>query len=194
VAGKAETVKFFINEDESTGQVKNVKLMWNDWYRDVGYGIHADKSLAQAFVSAFARLYAPGTEMKLASIFFSNSNTNLDVGDYQIAYTYSKGPGIDERLFVLTPKAVLAAADRIRKSSSGNFNACKIVVSKAAGYSESLISGDGEPVQETGYKSFMLKGRGKDLFFCEVHPGGRYKVKAALNGSFPFKYIAEGKF
>jgi hypothetical protein len=50
------------------------------------------------------------------------------------------------------------------------------------------------PPKKRGYKSFMLKGRGKDLFFCEVHPGRRYKVKAALNGNFPFKYIAEGNF
>ena len=49
-------------------------------------------------------------------------------------------------------------------------------------------------MQETGYKNFMIEGRGKDLFFCEVQSGGRYKVKAALNGNFPFKYIAEGTF
>jgi hypothetical protein len=194
IVGTAETVKFFINETEGTGQVKNVKLMWNDWFIDIGSGIHADKKEAQAFVKAFAKLYAPNIEKKLTSIFFSNSNTTVEAGDYQIAYTYSRGPQIDERLFVLTPKAVLAATEQIRKSSANDFNACKAAVSKAVGYSESLLAGDGEPVQEAGYKSFMLKGRGKDLFFCEVHAGGRYKVKAALNGNFPFKYIAEGKF
>jgi len=81
-----------------------------------------------------------------------------------------------------------------RKSSANDFNACKAAVAKAVGYPESLLSGDGELIQEAGYKSFMLKGPGKDLFFCEVHPGSRYKVSAALNGNFPFKYIAEGKF
>lgn len=194
IAGAAETVKFFINEAEGTSEVKNVKLMWNDWFVDIGYGIHADKKEAQAFVKAFAKLYAPHMEKKLTSIFFSNSNTTLEVGDYQIAYTYSRGPKIDERLFILTPKAVLAAREQVRKSSASDFKACKVAVSKAVGYPESLLSGDGEPIQETGYQSFMIKGRGKDLFFCEVHSGGRYKVKAALNGNFPFKYIAEGKF
>jgi hypothetical protein len=194
VVGTAETVKFFINEAEGTGQVKNAKLMWNDWFVDIGSGIHADKKEAQAFVKTFAKLYAPDMEKKLMSIFFSNSNTTVEVGDYQIAYTYSRGPQIDERLFELTPKAVLAAKEQVRKSSANDFNACKAAVAKAVGYPESLLSGDGEPIQEAGYKSFMLKGRGKDLFFCEVHSGGRYKVSAAINGNFPFKFIAEGKF
>ena len=194
IAGSAETVKFFINETEGTGQVKNVKLMWNDWFVDIGYGIHADKKEAQSFVKAFAKLYSPNMEKKLTSIFFSNSNMTLEVGDYQIAYTYSRGPKIDERLLVLTPKSVLALKEQASKSFANDFNPCKTAVSKAVGYPESLLSGDGEPIQEDGYKSFMIKGRGKDLFFCEVHSGGRYKVKAALNGKFPFKYIAEGKF
>ena len=60
------------------------------------------------------------------------------------------------------------------------------------GYAASNLSGDGDPVLESGYKSFMLKGKNKDLFFCEVHGGGRYKIKAALGGNFPFKYIDQG--
>jgi hypothetical protein len=194
IVGKVETVKFFINEAKGTGQVKNVKLMWNDWFKDTGRGIHADKEEALAFVKAFAKLYTPEMEKKLTSIFFSNSNTTLEVGDYQIAYTYRRGPQIDERLFVLTPKAVLEATEQRRKSSVNDFKACKAAVSKAVGYPESSLSGDGEPIQEAGYKSFMLKGRGKDLFFCEVHSAGRYKISAAMNGKFPFKDIAEGKF
>jgi Family of unknown function (DUF6030) len=104
-------------------------------------------------------------------------------------------PGrIDSFKVVLTDAKHLAAKEQARSSSTGDFEACKAVVAKAVGYSASLLSGDGEPTQEAGYKSFMLKGRGKDLFFCEVHPGRHYKVKAALNGNFPFKYIAEGSF
>ena len=104
IVGPAETVKFFINEAEGINQVENVKLMWNDWFVDIGYTIHADKMEAQAFIKAFAELYAPAKEKELASIFFSNSNITMEVDDYHIAYTYSRGPKIDERLLVLTPK------------------------------------------------------------------------------------------
>jgi hypothetical protein len=194
IAGSAETVKFFINETVDDHKVKNVKLMWNDWFVDIGYGKHADKKVAEAYVKAFARLYAPKMEKKLTSIFFSNSNTSIEVGAYQIAYTYTRGPKIDERLLMLTPKAALAAQEQLRNSSAGEFDTCKAAVSKAVGYPVSQLSGDGEPIQESGYKSYMIKGRGKDLFFCEVYPGRRYKIKAALNGNYPFKYIAEGKF
>lgn len=104
-------------------------------------------------------------------------------------------PGrIDSFKVVLTDARFLAAKQQTRNSSAGEFSSCKAAVAKAAGYSASLLSGDGEPVQESGYKSFMLKGCGKDLFFCEAYSGGRYKVKAALNGNFPFRYIVEGSF
>lgn len=104
-------------------------------------------------------------------------------------------PGrIDSFKVVLTDARFLVAKEKVRSKSAGDFGACQSVTAKAAGYSVSLISGDGEPIQEAGYQSFMLKGRGKDLFFCEVHSGGRYKVRAALNGKFPFKVIAEGVF
>jgi hypothetical protein len=101
---------------------------------------------------------------------------------------------IDSFIVVLTDAKHLAEKEQARRSSAGDFEACKAVVAKSVGYSASLLSGDGEPIQEVGYKSFLLKGRGKDLFFCEMHPGRHYKVKAGLNGKFPFKYIAEGKF
>lgn len=104
-------------------------------------------------------------------------------------------PGrIDSFKIVLADQGLLAAKEQARVSSAGDFSSCKAAVGKTAGYSASLLSGDGEPVQESGYKSFMLKGQGKDLFFCEVHSGGRYKIKAAFGGNFPFKYVAEGSF
>lgn len=194
IGGSAETVKFFINEAADDHKVKNIKLMWNDWFVDIGYGKHADKKVAEAYVKVFAKLYAPKMEKKLTSIFFTNSNTSIEAGDYQISYTYSRGPQIDERLLTFTPKAALAAQEKLRNSSAAEFDACKAAVSKAVGYPVSQLSGDGEPIQESGYKSYMIKGRGKDLFFCEVYSGGRYKIKAALNGKYPFKYLAEDKF
>ena len=104
-------------------------------------------------------------------------------------------PGrIESFKVVITPAAAVRASEAVRSAAVGDFDKCKGAVSRAAGYEASVLIGDGKPTQETGYKSFMLSGRGRDLFFCEVHGGGRYKVKAALNGAFPFRYIAEGSF
>ena len=103
-------------------------------------------------------------------------------------------PGrIESFKVVLTDEKHLLEQQRSRSASAGDFDRCKKVVARAANYSVSLLKGAGDPVQESGYKSFMLKGRGEDLFFCEVHSGNRYKVKAALNGKLPFKYVAEEK-
>lgn len=104
-------------------------------------------------------------------------------------------PGaIDSFKVVLSDARFLSLTEQSRSNSAGDFAQCKNVVGKAVGYSATLLSGTGKPSQESGYQSFMLEGRGEDLFFCEVHSGGRYKIKAAFGGKFPFKYIAEGSF
>jgi hypothetical protein len=104
-------------------------------------------------------------------------------------------PGrIDSYKVVLTDAKYLAQRNQLRTGAASVFESCKNVTARAVGYSVSNISGDGDPIQNSDHKSFMLKGRGKDLFFCEVYPGNKYKIKAALNGKFPFKDIANGSF
>lgn len=104
-------------------------------------------------------------------------------------------PGrIDSYKVVLTDAKFLSAKEKKRNSSAGNFDLCKQMIAKKVSYSVSALTGDGNPIDEAGYQSFYLQGQSDDLFFCEVHPGKRYKIKAALGGSFPFKYIDDGRF
>ena len=89
-----------------------------------------------------------------------------------------------------------AAVERrkiLAEGAVGLFRRCKSAIKKDLSYTSSL-SGDGEPIEETGYTSFMVEGRGKDLFFCEVYPNGSYKIKAAFDGNYPFKYVSSGAF
>jgi len=142
-----------------------------------------------------ALLKAIGEPMpkELANALSQQKPVSLDVSYGRAELVFEPGR-IDSFKVLLTDAKHVAAKEQARSSSTDNFEACKAVVAKTVGYSASLLSGDGEPTQESGYKSFMLKGRGKDLFFCEVHPSRHYKIKAALNGNFPFKYIAERNF
>lgn len=79
----------------------------------------------------------------------------------------------------------------LAEGAVGLFRRCKSVIKGDLSYAGSL-SGDGEPIEEAGYSSFMVEGRGKDLFFCEVYPDGSYKIKAAFDGNYPFKYVSSG--
>jgi hypothetical protein len=104
-------------------------------------------------------------------------------------------PGrIDSYKIVLTDKAFLLKEKAAISASAEDFKKCKSVVAQAIGYEVSSLKGDGKPIQEQSYKSFMLEGRNKDLFFCEVYQGGKYRIRAALGGKFPFKLLAEGNF
>lgn len=47
--------------------MKNVKLMWNDWFIDIGSGIHTDKKEAQAFVKASQSSTPPTWRRKIVN-------------------------------------------------------------------------------------------------------------------------------
>lgn len=97
----AEVLKVFINEDGSGG-VKNVKIMWNDWTRDTGYGLHTDREVAMAWVSALSTIYAPESVDKVMDAFSGSRDIKIDGNGYSLSYTYFRGPAIDERLITIT--------------------------------------------------------------------------------------------
>lgn len=197
IAGRAETVKLFINEgDGSNGKVKNIKFMWNDWSKDlgIGYPVHADQGLAHKWLKKIADKYAPKKSVEVFTTFLRDKNRTIKAGKYLIKYRFTRGPAIDERLLTITTIKHKAKKNAVIKAAKTDFEQCKVKVAKAVGYSKSRLSGDGESVIEKGYKSFLITSNNKDMFFCGVHPRNKYKIKAALGGKFPFKYIAEGKF
>lgn len=104
ITGRAETVKFFINETDQGGKVKNAKLMWNDYTSDMGEGLHADAAMAKAWASVVGTLYAPTKVDQVMAAFASKRNTTIDGGKHILKYTYSPGPAIDERLITVTAK------------------------------------------------------------------------------------------
>lgn len=103
--GKAETVKFFVNEmPNSGGQVKNVKLLWNDYTKNVGEGIHTDAALAKQWAGQLADMYAPTHKTQVIKVFLGNKNAVIKSATHLLTYTYSKGPTADERMYVVTKK------------------------------------------------------------------------------------------
>jgi len=105
ISGSQETVKLFINEvDGEAGRVANVKLMWNDWTRDIGYGLHADKALATKWAEAIAQTYAPDQVSEVTAAFAAKRNRVITSEHYVLTYTYDQGPAIGERLIVITER------------------------------------------------------------------------------------------
>jgi hypothetical protein len=105
IGGKAETVKFFVNElPNSGGRVKNVKFLWNDYTKNVGEGVHADAAVAKQWAGHMAAMYAPTQKSQVLKAFLGNKNTVIESATHVLTYTYSKGPTVDERMFVVTKK------------------------------------------------------------------------------------------
>jgi hypothetical protein len=192
IGGSGSTVKFYINEELGTGKVESVKFMWNDWTKEGGDGVHADKAVARAWVSKFASLYAPEHAEEVIRTFFGSTNKTIETASYVLEYKYHSGPAIDGHVIEVLTKEQVAQKAATIEAEKTDFESCKAVVSKAVNYGESLLSGGGNPVRESGYKSFFITGKNKDKFFCEVHPGNKYKIKAAIGSKYPFKYIAQG--
>lgn len=103
VSGSAETVKVFVNEVAGTGKVKNIKIMWNDWFQDGGWGVHADQTEARRIAETVLNLYDPAQSERFLKAFFANSDTAVTGLAHSFNYTYRRGPKIDERLIVITP-------------------------------------------------------------------------------------------
>ena len=104
IAGKAETAKFFINEISGTDRAKNIKVIWNAWREDMGYGAYADYDEARSMVHLVADRYAPAQRMKIAAAFNGTRNTVFHTPEVRIVYTAHAGPNIDEHMIVVWPK------------------------------------------------------------------------------------------
>jgi hypothetical protein len=190
ISGPAQTAKFFINEEPTTGSVKNAKFVWNDWFKDTGDGIHADRKTALAMLDLILGMYPSKDADKIKKSFLADKDRTFNTDKAVLAYTYHRGPAIDERVLVITPTYTVKNTEKVVVSAKTDYDSCKAQVAKFIGYSQ--LTSDGEPIQEEGYISFMLDGKNKDLFFCEIHPDRTYKIKAALKGKFPFRYVAHG--
>lgn len=102
IQGTAETAKYWINEDGANpGQVENVKVMWNNWTDDRGWGVHADRAEAEQMVRATAKLYAPELEEQLVAAYFDRSAKSWATKDFEIDYRWTAGPAIDEHLLTI---------------------------------------------------------------------------------------------
>jgi len=105
ILGKNETVKWFINENTpNSNQVKNVKFLWNDWFKDRGHGRHPDKKEAKKTLKALIKLYAPKKSKEVYSVFFGNTSKTIIAANFILNYTYIRGPAIDERMIIVTKK------------------------------------------------------------------------------------------
>lgn len=112
----AEVVKVFINEDGDEG-VEDVKVMWNDWTRETGYGVHTDKAMAEAWVAAIATRYAPTSVDQVLDAFRGNADTAIAGDGHVLEYSYFKGPAIDERLITITASETAASPDVVVQTS-----------------------------------------------------------------------------
>ena len=106
IGGEAETAKVFVNADPIYGNVINIKVMWNDWFIDIGYGLHADKIEAMEMAMAILDLYVPDQpadqRQELLTTFLSgNIGKVFKYNDLSIEYRYTRGPKIDERLLII---------------------------------------------------------------------------------------------
>ena len=94
----------------------------------------------------------------------------------------------------LTDTEIASDQVRLRARATNDFESCRMATAKAVGYSVSRLSGTGVPLQGLGFKSYRLSGGGVDWFICQVYPGGKYKIEAAMGGRNISEYVAEGSF
>lgn len=103
ILGDGQTVKLFVNEAAGTGRPADVVLIWNDWTKDAGFGLHADADLAFQSLAAIGTLYAPAYKPLLLDAFTDAVDRVVEAGDYRIEFTVHRGPEIMERVVRVKP-------------------------------------------------------------------------------------------
>jgi hypothetical protein len=100
----AEVVKVFVNAAEDNQSVSNIKIMWNDWTKNIGHGVHTDQDIARDWLEKLLPLYDSDQTDQVIEAFFGKQDREFQTESAIIQYTYWKGPAIDERLITLTPR------------------------------------------------------------------------------------------
>lgn len=102
IEGGAETAKLFVNGASGSKEVENVKVMWNDWFKDTGYGLHPDRAEAERLLEAVVNRYVPARLDEVKRAFFGQRTLKDDHEGFGIAVTHDKGPAIEEHLLTLS--------------------------------------------------------------------------------------------
>ena len=102
VSGGARTAKVYVNGQVRGPGVANVKVMWNDYHYDAGYGVHADRHAAAAMLDAVLLAYVPSQLSKGRAAFGGTAPRTFSSNGLRVDYRFTGGPSADERLLTIT--------------------------------------------------------------------------------------------
>ena len=97
-----DEVTLYVNQNLGNNTVKSIKLIWNDYTRDVGYGVHAGAAAAKNAATKLGDMYGLTEPGQLAVLLSSADSGELKSETHAFSYTYRQGPSIDERMLMIT--------------------------------------------------------------------------------------------
>ena len=102
--GEEELVKTFANKAKNSTAIRDVKVMWNDYWKsnDI-HAEHQDLELAEQMVTTMIDLYAPKLRDVVFKAYFRNEDRSFETEHFLLEFTYYRGPSIDQRLMVIKP-------------------------------------------------------------------------------------------
>lgn len=103
IAGDAETAKLFVNGMAGGAGTRNIKVMWNQWTQDTGYGVGPDRAEAAKFARRVAQRYAPTLRDNVVAAFMSDVEGEVVFKAEGLTLTVQKstGPMIREHLLTI---------------------------------------------------------------------------------------------
>jgi hypothetical protein len=107
IKGNAQTAKLFINETPSVSNVvQDVKLMWNRWTRDTGFGVDADEQVAIEMLDDLLELYAIPNADIVKQTFRDRTleERPFESDNFIVTVRKSEGPAINEHLLTIVAR------------------------------------------------------------------------------------------
>jgi hypothetical protein len=102
--GESDSVKLFVSEKPTSGQVLNIGLLWHDRKNNIGYQIHSDLKQVEKTLNFLIDMYVPARREQIGQAFWDSRSVDFSTPEFVVYYTHKEGLQKDSRLIVIEEK------------------------------------------------------------------------------------------
>lgn len=100
--GSQLSVKVFVNETDFGHEVRDIKFLWRDENRNLGYGLHIDKETANKWLLVIADIYAPDKWSEVFDAFHSKEGMIIKSNTHTLSYSFQPSANDDARMLIIS--------------------------------------------------------------------------------------------
>lgn len=106
IGGDAHTIKVTVEGHKDNNQLKQIALVWQEYIKDTGKGLHADKITATMMLNNLIGHYHVEDDKALKDCFLGQSEVYLYNQQFNFVCHYQQGETSNNHKIIITPKGL----------------------------------------------------------------------------------------